>query len=139
MEGLYTVPPLIIPTNNLNGGRPIARLIGADMTLTTDQAFTFLVNVTEFVPTKIVGIRRSGAFGVTCAGGVYTAATKGGNAVVAAAQSWANLTGAGKIVDATIAAVVGTDVVANALYLSLTTGNTGALTADIYVFGNIIS
>ena len=109
---------------------------GVDMTLTTDQALTKLFAGTNWIPTKVVVARKTGAFGTACAGGLYTAATKGGNAFVAAAQSYANLTGAGKMVDATLAAVAGTDVqTSGTAFLSLTTGNTGALTADVFVFG----
>lgn len=110
-----------------------------NMTLTTDQALSKMAAGTNYVVTKVVAVRKTGAFGTACAGGVYTATAKGGSALVAAGQSYANLTGAGKIVDATVAAVNGTDAQSAAtLYLSLTTGNTGALTADVFVYGTII-
>lgn len=108
-------------------------LRAADMTLTTDQAFTKLFNGTLWPPSHIVGNR---VFGVTCAGGLYTAASKAGLAVVGAAQSWAGLTGALTAVLATLAL---TGVQSSAtLYLSLTTGNTGALGADLFVYGLIL-
>lgn len=114
-------------------------LNSADLTLTTDQALTKVFSGTNYKVTQVVANRLTGAFGVACAGGLYTATAKGGSALVAAGQSWANMTGAGKIVDATLAAVVGTDVqTATPLYLSLTTGNTGALTAKVFVFGVVL-
>lgn len=122
-------------------GYPVAKITAADLTLATDQVFVWLVSPvpTLYIPRRIIARRVSGAFGVSCLGGVYTAAAKGGTAIVAAAQSWANLTGAGKIVDATLIAGVGTDIVSAALlYLSLTTGNTGALGADVYLFADIL-
>lgn len=112
------------------------KLLAADMTLTTDQAFTKVFSGTNWTATKILCMRKSGAYGVGCLGGIYTAASKAGNAIVAATQSFAGLTGAGKMSDLTLAAILGTDVQsASPIYLSLTTGNTGALGADVYVFG----
>lgn len=107
-----------------------------DFTLDTDQALTMIGAPTLWIPTNIMARRVTGAFGVACAGGVYTAATKGGNAIVAAAQTYAGLSGAGKIQTCTVAAIAATDVqTSTTLFLSLSTGNTGALTADVYVFG----
>lgn len=107
-----------------------------DMTLTTDQALTKLFSGTNWATTAIFGVRKSGAFGVSCAGGIYTTTAKGGTAIVAAVQSWAALTGAGTSTQATIAA--GGIQTTAALYLSLTTGNTGALAADIFVCGHVL-
>lgn len=91
---------------------------------------------TLWIPTMILARRVSGAYNTACLGGVYTAATKGGNAIVAAAQTWAGLTGAGKIQVDTLAAVVSTDVqTSTTLFLSLSTANGAALTADVYIFG----
>lgn len=110
-------------------------LRNADMTLTTDQQFRKIFSGTSWKPTMILGKRVSGAYGVACLGGVYTAASKGGNAVVAAGQSWANLTGSNKLVNASLAAVADTDLNAGTPYLSLSTGNTGALVSDIFIYG----
>lgn len=124
-----------------SGDIVLASCLAADMTLTTDQAFTLnagLVAFTAFVIKGIVAVRRSGAFGTACAGGVYSAASKGGNAWVANTQSFAALTGAAKIVRCTLAAIAGTEYAVNAPILSLTTGNTGALVADLYLTGQIL-
>jgi hypothetical protein len=73
------------------------------------------------------------------AGGVYTAAAKGGTAIVAAAQLYVALTAAAKFLDLTLAAILGTDVrTESLLYLSLTTGQGVAATADIYIYGDIL-
>ena len=85
--------------------------------------------------TNVIAIRKSGAFGTACIGGIYSAATKGGDAIVAATQSWAALTGAGTAVAATIANLLQTKVETATPNLSLTTGNTGALTADFFILG----
>ena len=125
-----------IPSSNQQQALFVLR--AADMTLTTDQIFTKLFTGTNYKITDISAVRKSGAFGVTCAGGIYTAASKGGSALVAAAQSWAGLSGANKIAVATLAALVATDIQSATPILSLTTGNTGALTADIFVYGIIL-
>lgn len=117
------------------------QLLGADMTLTTDQVLTVrpgLRAFTNYVITEIFVVRASGAFGTACAGGIYDTAAKAGNAWVAAGQSYAALTGAKKIVKPTLGAIAGTEYAVSAPILALTTGNTGALTADIYVRGVIV-
>lgn len=110
-------------------------LTGANMTLTTDQTFTKLMSGTIFVPQLITAVWASGAFNTACAGGIYTAATKGGTAIVAAAQSYAALTGSGTSVNCAIAASGPFSVTP---ILSLTTGNTGALTANFTIWGVIL-
>lgn len=110
-------------------------LAGANMQSTADQTFTKLGSFTNYVITHIVARRASGGTTVACAGGIYSAASKAGNAWVAAAQSWINLSGAGKIVNATRAAVADTDQASAAPILSLTTGSTAAATADFVVYG----
>lgn len=112
---------------------------GFDMTITTDQALIKRFTGVLWMPTHVVAKRVSGAFGTACAGGVYTAASKGGNAIVANSQSYAALTGANTIVNATLAAIAGAAAETSAAaYFALTTGNTGALTADIFIYGVII-
>jgi hypothetical protein len=135
---------ILVPggTGGAYGGRvslaaPLFVKYAADMTVTTDQSFVRVAGFTNWIPTYIVAIRASGAFGTACAGGIYTAAGGGGTAIVAAGQSWANLTGSGKIVIATLNAGT-TDAFTATPILTLTTGNTGALTANLYVFGLIL-
>lgn len=111
-------------------------LRSANMAVTTDQPFQKVFDGTLWLPTHIVANRISGAFGVACVGGIYTAAAKGGTALVAAAQSWALLTGA--LTSVTAALAVASIQSTAALYLSLTTGNTGALTADHFVYGLVL-
>lgn len=123
----------------LNLNQKLFQLIGADMQSTSDQAFTKLFAGTNYVITKVVAVRKTGGTTVACAGGIYTAASKGGSALVAAAQSWINLTTTNKIVDATLAALIATDLQSATPILSLTTGSTAAATADIYIWGVIIS
>lgn len=106
----------------------------ANMTLTTDQALTKVGAFTNYVVTNVVGVAKSGAFGTACLGGIYTGAGKTGDTLLAAAQSWANLTGVGLGVVAPAANILQKQESATPI-LALTTGNTGALTADIFVQG----
>lgn len=110
----------------------------ANMQSTSDQQFTKMFRGTLYKPTMIVGKRVSGGTTIVCAGGIYTAAAKGGDAIVAAAQSWINMTAAKKIVNASLAALVDTDIHDETPYLSLTTGSTAACLADLFIFGIVL-
>lgn len=119
----------------LNGQQSLFVLRNANMTLTTDQTFTKLFPGSKYIITGIFGKLVSGAFGVACLGGIYDTAAKGGNALIAATQTWATLTGVGTAQTGTLAAIALTIVSTATPILSLTTGNTGALVADIFIFG----
>jgi hypothetical protein len=112
---------------------PLFVLRAADLQLTTDQPFTKVGNFTNYIPTKIAGVRATGGATVACAGGIYTAAAKGGTAIVAAAQSWLAVTGTLGLTDATIAAL--TVAYTATPILSLTTGSTAAVTANVFIYG----
>ena len=71
----------------------------------------------------------------TAVGGIYTAATKGGIAVVSSGTAWSTLTGPTIGANFTIASVGLDELTADALYLSLTTPQGAAATADVFVFG----
>ena len=104
------------------------KLSSANLQSTSDQVFSpMLYSGSAYVVTTIVARQRSGGASVTCAGGIYDAAAKGGNAIVAAAQSWVTLA-SGVIV-----------LLVNVPILSLTTGSTAACTADFYIYGLDIS
>ncbi len=110
------------------------RLSSANMQLTTDQAFTKLYAGTSYYVTTIVARQRTGGATVACAGGIYTAAGKTGNQLVAVGQSWVTLA-AGVIVTPTLGATIATALQSATPILSLTTGSTAACTADIFIFG----
>jgi hypothetical protein len=124
---------------DINQQQKLFQLLSANMQSTSDQQFQKLFAGTNFVITKVVAVWASGGTTVACAGGIYTAASKAGSALIGAAQSWINLTASGKIVDATLAALLATDLQSATPYLSLTTGSTAAATADIYIYGVVIS
>lgn len=102
---------------------------------TADQAFEKNGNFTAWFPTHIIARQKTGGASVACAGGVYDAAAKGGNAVVAAVQSWVTLAATVPIVATLAAVATGTVMTSTSLYLSLTTGSTAACTGDVFVFG----
>lgn len=103
--------------------------------LTSDQALAKTFGGTKYRILDICAAWKSGGASVVCAGGVYDAAAKGGNALVAAAQSWVTLA-SGIMVSATLAAIASTTLgSASTLFLSLTTGSTAACTADVFVYG----
>ena len=115
----------------------LGRLVGADMNLTADQAIPLtLLGGSKYIVEKIVVTNASTSL-TLAAGGIYDTAAKGGNAIVAAVQVYSALSAAGKVVALTLAAL--TDVLtAPSLFLSLTTGQGVAATADIYVFGRVL-
>lgn len=121
------VPPL-------QTGQQLFVLRGANMQSTADQQFAKLFAGTKYRITDIIALQASGGASVTCAGGVYDAASKGGNALVAAAQSWVTLAANVNVAPA-LAAVVSTALLSGTPYLSLTTGSTAACTANIFIFG----
>lgn len=104
--------------------------------LTTDQVLRKQFTGTNYVVTRVIAKRVAGGASVACAGGVYSATSKGGSAIVAASQSWLALAN-NTIVQATVAALTALLSSSN-IYLSLTTGSTAAVTANVYVYGVII-
>lgn len=109
-------------------------IAGANFQLTTDQPLFQVYAGTSYAVTEVVARRRTGAASVACAGGLYDAASKGGNAIIAAAQSWVTLA-SGVIVKAALAAIDATTLFTATPILSLTTGSTAAITADVAVYG----
>lgn len=114
------------------------RLIGANMNVTTDQALIpYLWTPGQNYLIERIRVVNASVSLTTAAGGVYTAASKGGNAIVAAAQAYSTLTGPTIGLDLTVAAV-GNGLQTAIPILSLTTAQGAAATADVYVFGSIV-
>ncbi len=105
-----------------------------------DQPINWFVNPTQsyrLTKIKLTNASRTFAAG-SGAGGVYTAAAKGGTAVVAASQTFAGLTAllATSTLDLTLVSGVGDlGVYRNApLYFSLTTADGTAGTVDLFAY-----
>ncbi len=116
--------------------RYAGRLIGTNFNSTADQAIPLLIPANARFRVIKITVENASVSLTTAAGGVYNAASKGGTALVASSQAYSALTGAGKALDLTLA---NTDVQAagTALYLSLTTAQGAAATADVYVMADI--
>jgi|SRR5215831_10474258 len=110
-----------------------------NMNVTTDQALALSVPTNAYYYLRYVVGRNASISLTTAAGGIYTAASKGGTAVVAAAQAYSGLTAANLSLALTV--VAGQLLVvlnANPLYFSLTTGQGAAATMDLLVYGDVI-
>jgi hypothetical protein len=123
------------------GGILLGKLIGANMDSTADQRIVMFSNPSKFILRRIVVTNASISL-TTAAGGVYTAVSKGGTAVVASSQAYSSLSASTLFLDLTLntsgsASTTVKSSIPN-LYLSLTTAQGAAATADVYVYGDIL-
>ena len=119
----------------------LGQLIGANMNSTSDQQIVIFSAPAKYIIRRIVATNASTSL-TTAVGGIYPAVSKGGTAIVANTQVYSGLTASGKFVDLTIASgyTSGGDVLTvKSIYLSLTTPQGAAATADIEVYGDIIT
>lgn len=108
----------------------------ANFNITTDQACTIPATITAWVPSSIVVTNCSTSM-TLAAGGVYPTTSKGGTALVSAVQLYSALTSATIVLNLTLVANIATTrYTANTMYLSLTTGQGGAATCDLYIMGS---
>jgi len=113
----------------------LGKLLGANMNSVADQAIP--ITATKYIVRRIV-VTNASANLTLAVGGFYTAASKGGTAVVANTQVYTALSASTKTLDLTLAAL--TDVLSVAtLYFALTVAQGGAATADIYVIGDALA
>lgn len=123
----------VLPKSGLLGS-----LIGADFNSTADQAITIASGITKYVIRRIVVVNASLNL-TTAVGGLYGAAAKSAPNIVANTQVYTALTAAAKFVDLTLTALCGTDIFTQGtIYLSLTTPQGAAATADVFVFGDVV-
>jgi len=124
------------------GGILLGSKIAADFNSTSDQIITIFSNPSKYIVRRIVVTNASTSL-TTAAGGVYTAASKGGTAIVAAAQAYTSLTASTLFLDLTLSATGNASTTVKSsipnLYLSLTTAQGAAATADVYVYGDILT
>ena len=119
----------------------LGQLIGANMNSTGDQQIVIFSAPAKYIIRRIVATNASISLS-TAVGGIYPAVSKGGTAIVANSQVYSGLTASGKFVDLTVASgyTSGGDVLTvKSIYLSLTTPQGAAATADIYVYGDIVT
>ena len=114
----------------------LGSLLSADMNVDTNQAIA--IAASKYVIRKIIVTNASISL-TTAVGGIYDAVAKGGNVIVANTQVYSALTTAAKFVDLTLAAFpAGTALTSASVYLSLTTPQGAAATADVYIFGDVL-
>lgn len=119
-------------------GGLIGQLLSANMNVTTDQAFTMFVPSTGlFVVSKVLVTNASTSL-TTAVGGVYDAAAKGGNALVANTQVYSALTTALIALPLTIALNI-RQTAGKIIRLALSTPQGGAATADCYLYGDLLA
>ena len=127
---------------NQFGGILLGTLIAANFNSTSDQQITIFSNPSKYIIRRIVVTNASTSL-TTAAGGIYTATSKGGTAVVAAAQAYTTLTGATLFLDLTLNTSGSANITVKSsipnLYLSLTTAQGAAATADVYIYGDIVT
>jgi hypothetical protein len=112
-------------------------IIAADMNSTADQQFNWAPKGINVVIDKIFANNASTSLTLS-AGGIYTAAAKGGTAIVAAAQLYSGLTAANLSPALTVAAFTGAFLnLAAGPFLSLTTAQGAAATCDIWITGTV--
>jgi len=123
------------------GGILLGKLISANMNSTNDQRIVMFSNPSKFILRRIVVTNASISL-TTAAGGVYTAASKGGTAVVASSQAYSSLSASTLFLDLTLSTSGSASTTVKSsipnLYLSLTTAQGAAATADVYVYGDIL-
>lgn len=119
----------------------LGELISADMNSTADQQIVIFSAPAKYIIRRIVVTNASVSL-TTAAGGVYPQVSKGGTAIVAAGQAYSGLNATSKFIDLTIASGYtsgGSILTAKSIYLSLTTPQGAAATADVYVYGDIVT
>lgn len=122
----------------LGGNTILGVLNGANFNSTADQAvpITLPAGATKYIITN-VWVKNPSVNMTTAVGGFYSAVGKGGTLIVAATQNYAALTAANKLQRCAVANPGGQDTVLNTanLYLSLTTPQGAAATADVILVG----
>jgi len=126
---------LLSPPYSVGQQRILGFIKGADFNSTADQAINIGKFGSKFLVTGFIVTNASASL-TLAAGGLYSAASKGGTAVVLAAQVYSALTGSAVVLQAPIStAGASVALTVSQLFLSLTTAQGSAATADVYVLG----
>lgn len=112
----------------------LAVVRSVDMNTTSDQPIA--VRATTYIIRSIIFTNASIPL-TTAQGGVYTGASKTGTPIVQSTQTYSALSSPSKFIEASLDPVVATDVLTSGLvYLSLSTPQGSAATADVYIYGD---
>lgn len=114
----------------------LVKFTGINLNSSADQAITGLP--AKYQITGIVLTNCSGS-ATTAVGGVYTAASKGGTAIVPNTQPYSGLTTSSSLLSLGFSSgILESSYTNTTLYFSLTTPQGAAMTADLYVIGNTL-
>ena len=139
---------VIVPNQYPGFEQVLFKLERANFNVTTDQPFVVIggsnsptVPFGQYYITQIratIDPTSTTTNLTTAAGGIYTAASKGGSAIVAAAQAYSTLASLATGLDLTIAAA-GAQPLTGVPILSLTTAQGAASLVNIYIKGIIVT
>jgi len=116
----------------------LGSLLNANFNSTSDQLITFpLASGLKYRVKRIVVCDTTVNGMSTAVGGFYSAASKGGSAIVAASQAYTGLTNPLTALEPTIALPNLILAAGTPLYFSLSTPQGALATADIYVYGDV--
>lgn len=133
---IYPPPPPPLLRTDQTSISLIAVLRSADMNSVLDQPIA--LGTKRYVVRRVVVCGASTSL-TTAVGGIYTSPGKTGTALVPSNQAYTSLTGPTKFLDTALHASMGTDVVVSeTVYLSLTTPQGIAATADVYIYGDSV-
>lgn len=116
-------------------GNLIAKLLGANFNSTADQVLTLFAN-SKYRVTKVT-VENASLSLTTAAGGFYNQASKAGTPLVAATQAYTALTTPALALDCTLNEPNAVLPALTPIYLSLTTAQGVAATADVFVYGDL--
>ena len=117
----------------------------ANMASTADQVFKkVFAGGVRYKISRIVAVNRNTKTAAAAVGGIYTAAAKGGNQVVANSQTFTPMTTENSVRSLTLNTYANDNNMADGtysgsnLYLSLTTPAAAASVADFYIYGTVM-
>lgn len=129
------IPPPILTNAPIMGSlTQLFVLNGANMNSTADQAFTQQFQFSKYVVSFVVAANPSLSL-TTAAGGIYTGASKGGSAIIPASQVYSGLKTASDAINPQVATAGQQLLSQSGVYLSLTTPQGAAATADLFIMG----
>lgn len=122
----------------------LAQLLGANLNTTNDQQIAIPTTITKFQLTRIVVTNASLSL-TTAVGGFYPQPAKGGTSLVANTQVYSTLIATSVLLNPTLTSYANTTALTSAIltsfsiYFALTTPQSVASTADIYLFGIVLT
>lgn len=132
--GQVTPPPILTTAPILGTLTQLFVLSGANMNTTADQVFVQQFQFSKYVVSFVVAANPSISL-TAAAGGIYTGASKGGSAIILASQVYSGLKTASDAINPQVATAGQQLLSQSGVYLSLTTPQGAAATADLFIMG----